>query len=302
MKNPTRLVIYSCLFVLLIPTFREAVAAPITFNTALPVARDEKLVRIQTKLLLSIDDPSSADRDLTVRAVPMVAVYGVTEKLALFGILPVLDKEIKITTDAGRLTRGDSGIGDFTAMARYTAWKKDAPGKTIRLAPFVAFKMPTGEDRATDSFGILPQPLQLGSGAWDYSLGMVLTRQTLDRQIDASISYTLKTEANEFEFGDEARIDASYQHRVWPRELSSGVPGFMYAVLESNLIWQGNNRSRGIADNNTGGVTWFLAPGIQYVTKRTVLELAVQVPVVQDLNGQSLKNDFISSLSFRMNF
>ena len=129
-----------------------------------------------------------------------------------------------------------------------------------------------------------------------------MTRQTLAREIDLSISYTLRTKANEFEFGDEVRIDTSYQHRVWPCELSSGVPGFVYAVLESNLIWQDNNRSRGIVDNNSGGITWFFAPGIQYVTKRTVLELVVQVPVVQDLNGVSLKNDFISTVSFRMNF
>ena len=177
MKNSTLLILSSCLFIFLILTLRELAAAPITFNTALPVARDEKVVRIQTKLMLSTDDLSGADRDLTVWTIPLVIAYGVTEKLALFGILPVLDKEIMITSATGRLTRGESGIGDFTAMARYTAWKIDAPGKTIRLAPFVALKMPTGEDRAEDSLGILPQPLQLGSGAWDYSLGMVVTRQ-----------------------------------------------------------------------------------------------------------------------------
>jgi len=46
----------------------------------------------------------------------------------------------------------------------------------------------------------------------------------------------------------------------------------------------------------------FLTPGIQYVTKRIVVEAAVQVPVVQDLNGNALENDFIGILSFRVNF
>ena len=281
---------------------QEISAAPITFNTALPVAKGETVVRIQTKLLRSTDDPSGAERDLTVWALPLVGPYGITEKLALFGILPILDKEMETDTVSGKIKRGESGIGDFTAMVRYTFWKKDAPGKTMRLAPFLAIKIPTGEDDATDGDGKLPQPLQLGTGSWDYSLGLVMTRQTLARQFDASISYTLKTEANGFEFGDEAHFDLSYQHRIWPRELTSGVPGFVYGVLETNLIWQDNNTDQGIEDADSGGVSWFLAPGIQYVTRRTVLELAVQIPVAQNLNGTALENDFISTLSFRMNF
>ena len=303
MMNPPPLPLLCALLVpLLLPGLQEAVAAPITFNTALPVARDEKLVRIQTRLLRSTDDPSGAQRDLRVWSVPVVAAYGVTEKLALFALLPILDKKLKGESTAGRLERGDSGIGDVQLLARYTLWQKDAPGKTIRLAPFVALKMPTGEDEATDSAGKLPPPLQLGSGSWDYSVGLVLTRQSLARQLDASIGYSRKGEANAFEFGDAARLDLSYQHRLWPGELTSGVPAFVYAVLESNLLWQDNNINQGSQDNNSGGLIWYLTPGMQYVTKRTVLELAVQVPVVQNLNGSALKNDFITTLSFRINF
>ena len=289
----------SCLILL---SIHIAAAAPITFNTALPVAKEELVFRVQTKFLRSTDDPSSADRELTVWSVPVVAVYGFTEKLALFGILPVLDKEMKLNSSSGRVSRGDTGIGDFTAMARFTAWKKDLPGRTTRLAPFIALEMPSGDDNEADSLGRLPQPLQLGSGSWDPSIGLVLTRQSLSRQIDVSLSYKFNTEANNFEFGDVGRFDLSYQHRVWPATLSGGVPGFLYGVLESNLIWQDKNEVNGVDDNNSGGVTWHLAPGIQYVTKRTVAEFAVQVPVVQNLNGSGLENDFIATLSFRMNF
>ncbi len=285
---------------LLVPL--QVVAAPITFVTALPVARGEMLVRAQTKLLRATDDDSPGDRDLTVWAVPVIAAYGITGKLALFGILPVLDKEMEVTTPLGRMKRGDSGIGDLTALARYTVWKKDEPGKTLRLAPFMALKMPTGQDDATDSIGKLPQPLQLGSGSWDYTAGLVLTRQTLARQFDGSLSYTVKTEADGFEFGDEIRFDLSYQHRLWPRRLTSGVVGFVYGVLESTLMWRDNNTVQGIDDPDSGGVTWYLAPGVQYVTRRTVLEMAVQLPVVQNLNGTALKNDFAAIMSFRMNF
>jgi hypothetical protein len=283
-------------------TARFAVAAPITFNTALPVAKEEGLFRAQVKYLRSSSDSSGAERDLTVWAMPVVGVYGVTGKLAMFGIMPILDKEMKLNIASDRTTRGDSGIGDFTLLGRYTVWQDDQPGRTLRIAPFAAVEMPTGADDETDSLGRLPQPLQLGSGSWDPSIGLVLTSQTLSRQIDVSLSYKFNTEANNFEFGDVGRFDISYQYRVWPTQLSAGLPAFLYGVLESNLVWQDKNEIGGVEDNNSGGVTWHLAPGIQYVTKRTVAEFVVQVPIVQDLHGSGLENDLQATMSFRMNF
>ncbi len=144
--------------------------------------------------------------------------------------------------------------------------------------------------------------MQPGSGSWDPFGGLVVTYQTLDVQIDAQASYKANTEANGFEFGDVARLDASLQYRLWPRELSGGVPGFLYGILEANLIHQGKNVSAGADDPNSGGTTLLLVPGLQYVTKRWIIEAAVQIPVVQDLNGTALKKDYVVRAGFRFNF
>ena len=279
-----------------------AFPASITFNTALPVTEGEGILRIQSKYFDFGDDSTPLDRDLTVWAVPVVGVWGLTRKVALFGIVPILDKELDVTTPLGRRTRSVSGLGDVTLLARYTAYQRDRRGSTFRIASFLGVDVPTGEDDASDPLGRLPQPLQLGSGSWDYNLGAIVTRQTLKWQIDSSLSYKFNTEANDFEFGDEARFDFSYQKRLRPRELSGGVPAFVYGVLESNLIWQDRSEVAGIDDLDSGGTTWYLAPGLQYVRKRFVLEGAVQIPVIQDLNGAALENDFIGTLSVRANF
>lgn len=281
---------------------RSATAAPITGNTALPVHERELIVRVQTKLTRSTDDPSSADRELTVWAVPTVFVYGATHKLALFGIVPYLDKELKLNTPGGRRSRGDTGLGDVRFLARYTLGQWDRRQETLRLAPFVGVEAPTGDDNNRDSLGRLPQPLQLGSGSWDALFGTVFTWQKLAWEFDATGSYKLNTEANNFDFGDVARLDLSFQYRLSPFELPRGVPSFLYAVAESNLIWQGKNEVDGLNDPNSGGVVWFLAPGLQFVTKRFILETAVQLPTVQDLNGDALENDFIVTAGFRSNF
>ncbi len=278
-----------------------AVAAPITFNTALPVARGEGILRGQFKYL-SASDAGSANRELAVSMVSLVGVYGLSEKWALFGMIPYLNKELEADTPSGRRSREVSGLGDARFWARYTLFQQDRPGQTLRIAPFVGIEMPIGEDNENDFLGRLPQSLQLGSGSWDPLLGVVTTWQTLERQIDAAFSYKLNTAANGFKFGDLTRFDLSYQHRIWPRELGAGVPSFVYAVLESNLIWQDRNEVGGNNDPDSGGTTLFIAPGIQWVSKRTVLESALQLPLIQDLNGKALENDFIFTLSFRRNF
>jgi hypothetical protein len=279
-----------------------AMAAPQTFNTALPVAQDEFVFREQFVYRKATDDPSPADRKLQVLGGVSVLGYGVTGDVAVFGVLPYLDKELDVTTPGGRVTRDTSGIADARLFGRYTAYKADASGRTFRIAPFLGVELPTGDDNDRDSLGRLPAPLQLGSGSWDGFGGIVLTYQTLDYQIDAQASYTLNTEANNVEFGDQAGLDASLQYRIWPRELDAGVLGFLYAVLEGNFLYADNNEINGAKDPDSGGTAFFLSPGVQYVTKRWIIEGIVQLPVYQNLNGAALEDDFAVRVGFRVNF
>ncbi len=280
----------------------SAQGAPVSFNTALPVTEGQWIFRAQLKYIRSSGDPTPSNRKLRVLAVPLVGVYGVSEKLALFGIFPLLDKSLYINTPSGRVNRGVSGPGDASFLARYTLFKRDLPGQTFRLAPFVGVEAPTGKDDEEDALGKLPRPLQLGSGSWDPATGMVATWQTLSWEVDAAVSYKLNTKADGFKFGDEARVDFSYQYRAWPQELSSGVPAYVYAVIESNLTWKGKNEIAGVRDGDSGGVVWNVAPGIQYVTRKFIVEGAIQFPLIQNLNGNGLENDFATTLSVRANF
>jgi len=282
---------------------REAHAAPETFNTALPVGTGDFVFREQFLYMKASDDPSPADRNLEVLGGISVLGYGATSDLALFAVLPYLDKELDLTTPGGqRITRRTNGIGDAELFARYTLFQKDLPGRNFRIAPFLGVKLPTGDDNDRDRFGRLPQPLQLGSGSWDPFGGVIATYQTLDYQVDAQLSYKANTKANGFEFGDEFRFDSSLQYRLWPRELGAGVPGFLYGVIETNLLYQAKNKIGGTNDPNSGGTTLFLSPGLQYVTRRWILEAIVQLPGVQELNGTALKDNYSVRAGFRVNF
>lgn len=277
-------------------------AAPITFNTALPVAKGQFIFRELTVFSRSTDDPDPADREMDMWAAVSVLAYGVNPDLALFGVIPYVENRLELTSGGVRHTRSARGIGDAEFFARYTLFQKNWPGGNFRIAPFAGLKIPTGDDDETDRLGRLPPSVQAGSGSLDPFGGIIFTYQTLDFQIDGQAAYRAKTEANDFESGDVARLDTSFQYRLWPRVLGGGVPGFLYGVLEASLVHQQKNEANGVKDRNSGGTQLFLTPGLQYVTRRWVIEAGVQVPVVQDLNGTALENDFTVHVSFRITY
>lgn len=277
-------------------------AAPVTFNTALPVAEGEFINRELLVVMRSGDDPSGMNRDMTVNTLVSVLGYGISGKLALFGALPYADKELELTMNTTPLERSNKGFGDLSLFGRYTLFQRDALGQTFRIAGFAGFEVPTSDDEANDNLGRLPPPLQSGSGTWDGFGGVVVTWQILDYQLDGQIAYRNNGEANGFEAGDQWRLDGSLQYRLWPGTLAADTRGFLYGVLEGNLIHNAPDRVNGQQDENSGGTTLFLAPGLQYVTRRWIVEAVVQLPISQNLHGTALENDYVVRGGFRWNF
>lgn len=291
-----RTLTFLCALILL--GMSRAMAAPVTFNTALPVGEGKLILREQLVISRSGDDPLGLARELDTTTLESVIVYGPTPKLALFGVLPFADRSL---TAAGA-EQSNSGIGDITFFGRYTLGQRDGPACTLRLAGFAGMKAPTGEDDASDASGRLPGPLQPGTGAWDGFLGGVLSYQTLDFGVDTQLSYRVNGSANGFQAGDEIRLDGSFQRRLWPRALTAKTRGFLFGVLELNASYRDRNEVAGARDPDSGGTTLYVTPGLQYVTRKVIVEGAAQVPVAQNLNGGALENDWIFRGGFRINF
>lgn len=278
-----------------------AEAGPITFLTGLPVAQGQAVVRGQYFLIRATDDPTPAERELTVNAVPLAVAVGATPRLAIFGIVPIADKSIQLSTPVGRVTRDSTGLGDIVAFARYTVYAVDVAEATFRIAPFGGVKMPTGDSNESDAFGLLPRPLQRGSGSWDGLGGVAVTLQTKQWELGADVGFKKNTEADGFRFGDEFFTDLSLQYRVWPRQLGAGVPAFLFAVVETNVASQGRHEVAGARDPGSGGTRWDVDLGLQYVTTSFILEGIVQIPTVDRPNGVGLRNDFRVTVGVRWN-
>lgn len=249
-------------------------------------------------------DSSPMDRKLQVGSVAAVYVYGITERVTGIAVVPYLDKSLRLTPSMGpRITRETSGLGDMRTLLKYRVYTEDKPGVTHRLGVFGGIEWPTGDDDESDSLGRLPQTLQLGSGSWDPIVGAVWTTQTLGWEFDADVGYKANTNANDFEFGDQIFSNVSYQHRVWPRELpDEGVPSFIYGVMELNGSYAEKNEIGGIEDDDSGGLTVFLSPGLQWASVSWVVEASFQIPVIQDLHGDALKTNYAATLGARYRF
>ena len=157
-------------------------------------------------------------------------------------------------------------------------------------------------DDEADGLGRLPIPLQSGTGSWDSFIGLVVSHETLQGGFHSQLTYHEKMAANNFEAGDVSQLDLSWQRRVWPKKLQSNSSAFVYAVLEANIIHSEKSRASGQVNDNSGGTTVFITPGIQYASKKLILEAALQIPIHQDLNGTALENNYIIRAGFRVNY
>jgi len=271
-------------------------SAPQSFNTALPVGQQQWLVRAQ---LLHFRGDIPAAGDTEVLGGISVLGYGVSADLTAFAALPVLHKRLEPRDEPAR---EEAGIGDLRLFARYTVFKRNFPGATLRVAPFAGAELPTGRNRAGDRFGLLPPRLQPGSGSVDPFFGAIATYQSLSLALDVQLAYQANREADGFAFGDVFRADLSGQYRIWPRALGPGTPGFLYLALEANYADFDADSRNGTRIASSGGEEFFLSPGLQYVTRRWVAEALVQIPVARDLGRFTVADDLRLRAGLRFTF
>ena len=257
-------------------------AAPITFNTALPLSEGGVVVREQ----LIFSRSSNADIQVEQATALTVAGYGATPKLAVFGTLPFTH----IETDFGDTNTTDTALGDGTLFFRYEAYRQDRSGATNRLAPLIGVRLPTGEEGET------------GDGSVDIFGGLVATIATTDFNFGGQILYTANRKADGLEVGDTLAIDVSWQRRVWPRELSASTKGFLFGVLEGNLTRQGDTRLEGTVVEDSSGVRFSVSPGVQYVTRWWIADIAATIPVADSFDSSFVEPDFSVLTSIRVNF
>lgn len=265
-------------------------AAGINTNVALPVRKGGFVYRTQVRYLRASDDPAPLDRSIEAYTLPNVLVYGATRRTTLFGVLPYVSRSIEMTQSGSKQEEDTDGFGDVTLLLRQTVHARDAVQRTSRLALLGGFELPSGKK-------------EFSSDSIDYLLGGVYTLQSGRHEFDADLVYKVNTEGRDVTLGNELQYNLAYELRVSPwRWPERGTPSQIYAVLEVNGSSQAKAVSDGVDMGDSGGTVVFLSPGVQWVTVRVIYEATVQIPLVENLNGDQVGTDVVASAGVRINY
>ena len=296
-------------FVGLIAGFAEAQGPPINtetaFVTGLNGAAFRTFVRTVRKSRLLKDgseilDPM--DREVRVVVVPFVFPYEwVPNRLVVGAGIPYFDKSMKSTQNGIRQELSNGGVGDLSLFVKYQLMQRDSHRKTTRMTFKGGLKLSTAGHQKTDRNGSpFPPGLQLGTGSTDYSVGLIYTHSTGRLGINGDASYSFKTEANGFEFGDALNYNIAFGYRVYPSVYETYPSPYATAYLEANGQFNRKNKANGQIVLDSGGHTLFISPGLQFVPVGSlILEASLQIPVIQDLNGTQLGTDFALKAGIR---
>ena len=257
------------LFTVLFPTV--AGATPITFDAPLPLEDGQVAVGSQGSLVAAPDGPAPENADERVLSLSAVAMSALFPRLTLAVAVPWVDRRVEARGPRGdEIARRARGAGDVTTSLALTAFR----GGAWALAPFVSVKSPTAASDEVDDLGRLPQRLQVGTGAWDAAAGALVSWQAREVELDGALSYLLRTEAHDFDAGDEMRAELS------ARRALPGVGRRLVGALEGHLIWQDADRGP-LAPAESGGASLYLCPGLQANLGRHTIDAAAEVPLAQ---------------------
>ncbi len=243
----------------------------------------------QDTLLRDGDEvPDPLDREVDRIVVSLGGGYRLRRNLTLRLGIPWVSTRLEQTIEGTRRSTTASGLGDIILVGRYRFFKHDAFLRTTQLAVQASLKFPTGATDAEDDEGErLPPPFQVGTGSFDASVGLNVTQVIRRWSLHSNVAYRFNTEgAQDFRFGDVLlyNLDLEYRWKPW----RPGPEIIPLLELNGRHAMRAERAGRTIADS--GGDVVSLSPGMQYsaASGRWLVEVAVQIPVVRELNGTQL--------------
>jgi hypothetical protein len=202
-------------------------------------------------------------------------------------------------------SHGDSsGLGDSTVLLQYRFHNSSSTGFSSSV--LAGMKVPTGSTSETTKggakFGVEHQP---GSGAWNPILGIAVSKSAGQLSYDANFLYTFAAEGKDnVDLGALFNYNAALSYRLIGgaqddhHHEANAQPGHhdtnitFDLIVELNGEWRDKQEINGILDENTGGNTIMLSPGIRMTKKeRWSAFLSAGLPVMQNLNGEQHKTN-----------
>ncbi|MCE0723246.1 hypothetical protein [Legionella resiliens] len=304
--------LYCCFFLnLYAATFPQksinysvGLGSPITTSTADTMAKGEIGISLRTEYypnaLLSdqvlLEHPL-AENQKSALTNYLSIFYGFGSNLTIGGSLPyVFNASISAAnfdeeTQVGSVINlgNDYGLGDANF---FSLWRLVEENKhPVSLGLLSGINAPTGKTTVRDNNGILFSASdQPGSGAWIPFAGIIISKQFKRFSLSSNLIYTQSTEgAQETTLGSVFDYNFATVLELYQDEQTKlHIDG----IMELNGEYIAKDNIAGLTDQNSGGHSIFLLPGLRVNMHVISCYLGVNVPLLQSYYGTQVKSKY----------
>lgn len=201
--------------------------------------------------------------------------------------------EFEVHDDRG----GDTGIGDLSLLARYTALQRHTLVATTLVAVSAGVKLPTGATNGrADDGEYLDAHTQLGTGSVDFLAGIAISHVVGRWSFAANALASFNGEGDagdeDYEFGDALNYDVSARYRLLPATIGAGST-VVFASLGVAGELRGHEHAGGMRLGDSGGHVIYLVPALQVnAGPHWVFELSYREAMHHDLNATQLGESY----------
>lgn len=254
--------------------------------------------------------------DMDMIKYTVTAGYGFTPKIKAFLSIPYVRNTMDMTMFNMEMWMDStmepvSGLGDITAIGLYRLYTD----REIRPTDVVTFgfgvKTPTGSftERSSPTKYVHAH-MQPGTGSWDPLLSLIYTKMANPFLVQTDVTYQYTTRNREgYEFGDSAAVNLSGKYAV-VKEFNV-TAGLTYLHVNKASDHSTDTARYAPAGNtslmddpaNTGGNSLWFSPGLQLLPlKNSLIDLKVQLPVWERVNGIQLVSSYRILAGISCNF
>lgn len=167
--------------------------------------------------------------DATANITTVALSYGLSNKTTVNAIVPYKNIEATAKLGINNVAIDNKGLGDIVLAARHVLVPMN--NQNYQLSFDAGIKLPTGATngsfKTVPAFasGInTPMPTQMGTGEFEYMVGLGLTMMIDESwEVDAHAMYTYRPKAhNNYDFGDETALNLSTTKAI-TNKLNIGV-------------------------------------------------------------------------------
>lgn len=229
------------------------------------------------------------------------------DRLTLTLDVPFAMNKITEFEHDGRETIDLDGFGDISLSATYVLWRNREVLPSTWLEGTLFVKAPTGKSsRSTDGF--TDPHLQLGTGSWDFGIGLGGVHRLDWGSVYGSIFYRENTEGSlDYEYGDIVLANAAFELPVG-HALGRSSLEWLTLGMEINYRWADFDEFRGLRYRDSGGSIFYATPSLKMrlpwmiENRAPLLRTAVQIPVSDSSLYGSQDEDPIWSVGLQYSF